>query len=49
MTQFDDTSAVYATYVDKGEMSREDALKAQEQLSLADQSTVLGILLDGTY
>ena len=46
--QYDESSALNITYVGKVEMSREDALKALEQLSLTYQSTMIGTLLDGT-
>ena len=46
--QFDESIAVGTTYLGKVEMQREDSLKAQEQFSLADQSTTMATLPDGT-
>ena len=46
-TQCKQNQSVSATYLDKVEMSREDALKAQEPFSLTDQFTKMGTLLEG--
>ena len=46
--QFDDSSIVSATYLGRTERSRGDAMKAQEQFSITDQSTTVGTLLDDT-
>ena len=46
VSQFDESSDLSTTYLNKVEMSREDALKAQEQFSLVDQSTAVGTLQD---
>ena len=47
ITQFDYSSAVSTTYLGKTDRTRKDVTKAQEQFSIADQSTTVGTLLDG--
>ena len=48
ISQFDESSDLSTAYLGEGEMSRENALKAQKQFSPTDQSTTMGTSLDGT-
>ena len=44
ISQFNESSALNTAYYSKDNMSREDALKAQDQFSLTDQSTTIGAI-----
>ena len=48
VSQFDESITVSTTYLGKVEISREDALKVQEQFSHTDQSKTMGTSLYGT-
>ena len=48
VSKSDYSSAVRTTYLGRVEQSRRNALKAQEQISITDQSITVGTLLDET-
>ena len=47
MGQFDDSSAVSMTYLNKTDETKKTVIKTQEQFLIIDHSTTVGILLGG--
>ena len=48
MKQFNESTSVTTTHLDRIKISKRDALKVQKQFSITDQSTTMSTVLVGT-